>query len=70
MIRTVDTIVYFYSHKFSDDLFNRIANGILPLGYTQIQRFARIENGTLLNGLSLLSADDRAIIFQILDSIQ
>ena len=70
MIRTVNTSVYFYSHKFSDDLLNRIAKGILPLDYTQIQRFARIENGTPYHDFSLFTAKDRTIIFQMLDSIQ
>ena len=70
MIRVVDTGVYFYSHKFSDDLLNRIAKGNLPLDSTEIQKFAKIENGRPCHMFSLLSADDRAIIFQMLDSIQ
>ena len=70
MIRTVDTSVFFYSHKFSDDLLNRVAIGNLPLDYTEIQKFAKIDNGISRNKFSLLSADDRPIIFQMLDSIQ
>ena len=71
MIRMSGTRVYFYSHKFSDDLLDRIAKENLPLDYTEIQKFARIDGGGRLHhDFMLLYADDRAIIFQILDSIQ
>ena len=70
MIRVVDTSVYFYSHKFSDDLLDRIANGILPLDCTEIQMFVKIEDDIFHEKFSLLVADDRKIIFQMLDSIQ
>ena len=70
MIRMLGTRVYFYSHKFSDDLLDRIANGTLLLDYSEIQKFAKIENGRLRDRFSLTIADDRAIIFQMLDSIQ
>ena len=70
MIRVDGTSVFFYSHKFSDDLLDRIANGILPLDCTEIQMFVQIEDGIYREKFSLLGADDRAIIFQMLDSIQ
>ena len=70
MIRVLDTSVFFYSHKFSDDLLNRIAKGNLPRHHTEIQKFAKIDNGISCNNFSLLKAKDRKIIFQMLDSIQ
>ncbi len=70
MIRVSGSNVFFYSHKFSDGLLNSIRNGIEPLEPTQIQKFTRIVDGRVRHGLSLLSADDRVIIFQILDCIQ
>ena len=70
MIRVVDMSVFFYSHEFSDDLLDRIAKGIVPLDCTQIQKFVKIEDDIFGEKFSLLIADARAIIFQILDSIQ
>ena len=70
MIRMSGTRVYFYSHKFSDDLLDGIAKGIVPLHRTQIQKFAKIDDRSLRDWFHLTIADDRAIIFQMLDSIQ
>ena len=70
MIRMLGTRVYFYSHKFSDDLLDRIAKGNLPLDCTEIQMFVKIEDDIFRENFSLLDAHTRAIIFQMLDSIQ
>ncbi|CAF1657625.1 unnamed protein product [Rotaria magnacalcarata] len=70
MIRVSGFDVYFYSHKFSDALLDSIANGVEPMEHTQIKKFTVIENNKKRHGLSLLIADDRALIFQVLDSIQ
>ena len=71
MIRVSGQYVFFYSHKFSEALLNSIANGIEPIDNTQIQKFAVMANDNREQiGLSLLIADDRAIIFNVLDCIQ
>ncbi|CAF2236995.1 unnamed protein product [Rotaria magnacalcarata] len=62
--------VYFYSHKFSDALLNSIANGVEPMEHTRIKKFTVIDNNKKRHGSSLMIADDRALIFQVLDSIQ
>ncbi len=70
MIRVSGSNVFFYSHKFSDNLLKSSANGTEPLDHSQIQRFTRIVNDQKRHGLSLLVADDRVIIFRILDCVQ
>ncbi|CAF4700725.1 unnamed protein product, partial [Rotaria socialis] len=62
--------IRFYAHKFSNMILNCIANEIEPNETTQIEKFSVMENGVKRHGLSLVDADDRAIIFRIMDSIQ
>jgi len=70
MVRVVGSYVFFYSHRFSDVLLDCIADGIVPVDNSQIHKYARIIGDDIHYDLSLLDADDRVIIFQILDSIQ
>ncbi len=70
MVRVVGCDMFFYSHKFSDALLDSVANGIEPSDNTQIHEYTRIIERSRKSGLSLLRANDRVIIFQILDSIQ
>ncbi len=70
MIRVSGPNIFFYSHEFSDNLLKSIATGIEPLAQSQIQKCTRIVNNQKRHGLSLLVADDRVIIFPILDCIQ
>ncbi|CAF3484580.1 unnamed protein product [Rotaria socialis] len=62
--------IRFYAHKFSNMILNCIANEIEPNETTQIEKFSVMENGVKRHGLSLIDADDRAIIFRIMDCIQ
>ena len=71
MIRVSGQYVFFYSHKFSEALLNSIANGIEPIDNSQIKKLSALENDPQAQlGLSLLVADHRAIIFNVLDCIQ
>jgi hypothetical protein len=70
MIRVSGWNVFFYSHKFSDDLLNGISMGIEPLNHSQIQKFTPSTKNKQRHDLSLLIPADRVIIFQILDCIQ
>jgi hypothetical protein len=71
MIRVSGHYVFFYSHKFSEALLDSIADAIEPIDNTQIQKFSALDNDPQEQlGLSLLVADHRAIIFNVLDCIQ
>jgi len=71
MIRVCSEYISFYSHKFSDHLLNSVANGIEPMEQTQIQKFTTIdEDNQKKYAFSLMLAEDRLIIFQVLDYIQ
>jgi hypothetical protein len=70
LVRIFGPNVFFYSHKFSDALLKSIADGIEPLDHTQIQKFTCIANDQQHRGLSLLIAEDRVKIIEILDGIQ
>ena len=68
MFRVTGFYVFLHSNKFSKALLNSIAEGI---EHRQIQKFTVMEDNHLEQlGLSLLVADDHAIIFRILDCIQ
>jgi hypothetical protein len=70
MIRVAGSIVYFYSHKFSDDLLDSVSKGTEPMEPTLIQKLAVVENGVKRHGFSLFDSEDRARIFNVLDCIQ
>ena len=70
MILIRDRCVHFYAHKFSNMILNCIANEIEPNETTEIRKFSAMVNGVKRHGLSLVDADDRAIIFRIMDCIQ
>ena len=70
MIRVTGPIIFFYSHRFDDELLNCVANKEDPTSLTQIQRYVPIINGRPVSELSLLTIDERKVIIETLDAIQ
>jgi hypothetical protein len=70
MIRVCGSSVFFYSSKFNSSVQNSIADGIDVPTHTTIKKFMVSVAEPKFDGLSLLFAKDRSMIFRILDSIQ
>lgn len=70
MIRVCGSNVFFYSAKFSREVLKGIAEGIEVPVHTSIQKFMVNKEEPKFEGLSLLFAEDRSMIFRVLDSIQ
>ena len=62
--------VFFYSHRFDNELLDCIANKEDPTTFTQIQRSVPIVNDNPCLELSLLDPDGRKTIIETLDAIQ
>jgi hypothetical protein len=70
MIRVLGPMIFFYSHRFDDELLDCIANKEDPTTLTQVQRYVPVINGRPVHELSLLARDQRQVIIETLDAIQ
>ena len=70
MIRVLGPVVFFYSHRFDNELLDCVANKVDPTTFTQIQRYVPIVDGKPCLELNLLDPDERQIVIETLDAIQ